>query len=365
MLLFASAVASPPSDVADLTNGELLGFRPAGATARENADAAELWKSVTERIIGDNWTTFTFGECVGLRESPQLNVAVHHQFGGPEHWVGPPLCPPECSGWELDTFKAMRLYLGAGPNTTLIDVGTWAGHMTACGGLLAARTHAFEPDPAAFAMSSTFVHANRKVLRSVHLSHAAMCPNGQSVADMAGVGPGNSMSRVGRRLQSPGAARRMWTWKSHCVHLESYLRKAALWPPNSRMLIKVDTESYECNLFSSLLGIARAALPDDRPSLHISMHPMFRACAPEEWDNAVELFSLYRFVVNWNGHGAQHRLPDGKERRAILAKSRGRSDDGPYIASDIAPMPLKMPSVGKGTPHTAIALGAIDKEWWS
>lgn len=191
------------------------------------------------------------------------------------------------NGWEPDTFQHFFRYLDR--TSTLIDFGTWIGPTILYGSKLAGQVYGIEGDPVAYAEAKINVQANRA--KNIHLQPGCVATHSQ-IMTMRSAAAGNSCSGLGNVSCGTAAV----AWNVQCYTLP-YLFHTWNIKLNNKTFIKIDIESYECQLLPSLLSWLLHT--SSKPTLHIAMHSQISTCAAQEYDSITKLAYSYKTV--WCG----------------------------------------------------------------
>mmetsp|Transcript_26086 Transcript_26086/g.43078 ORF Transcript_26086/g.43078 Transcript_26086/m.43078 type:complete len:379 (-) Transcript_26086:230-1366(-) len=218
--------------------------------------------------------------------------------------------------WEAPTFAAMRLYLT--PRSTLVDLGTWMGHFTLCGGLLARRVIGVEADPAAYAETTNNVQLSQQHLTAsvevLHMAVAPKCTPGEEVPMIGAAGSSTPHPlRPGRRGAPSGS---LGQWAVPCITVPSlFMMQQISFGPET--MIKMDIEATEFELFEGGLTdwlLERGSL---KPHLHLSTHDQSPGPSPtpSQWGAIQRLMLNYKYVTcACKGLGTREVLPHGSKR---------------------------------------------------
>ena len=87
----------------------------------------------------------------------------------------------------------------------------------------------------------------------------------------------------------------------------SYLLMVNKIPASKQTFIKIDVESYECELIPSWLDWLRTLI--DKPTLLISFHGgNVRCCSEEQYSKIIAVSKLYKSVLYTKGHEAHIKM---------------------------------------------------------
>ena len=165
--------------------------------------------------------------------------------------------------WEPETYAVFDRFIKS--DTVFIDVGAWIGSTALYGAQLAAETHAFEPDPIAFAELKANKEANRKKpwFKNVNIYQKALAIN----TGTAHLGSKNS---GGDSMSSVLFADEDQSWKVETIDLNNFLEIKNL-TELQPIFLKMDIEGGEYELVPTL----RNALEKTNSALFLSLHPEF------------------------------------------------------------------------------------------
>jgi len=198
-------------------------------------------------------------------------------------------------GWERKTFEIFEKYVTE--ETIVVDFGTWIGPTLLFHGQKSRASYGIEADPAAFAVAERNVWLNkdkdwgRSV--SVHSFCVGATEHAGKIMTMRGAkAPGASMSGITEKL----ARNPVGSWTVRCYTLPTILDSWDVVLSRQPVMLKIDVESYECQLVPSfydwLVGEERTSLP----VIYVSFHPQIKDCSPDEWARILKVFQLYDSV---------------------------------------------------------------------
>jgi len=198
-------------------------------------------------------------------------------------------------GWERKTFEIFEKYVTE--ETIVVDFGTWIGPTLLFHGQKSRASYGIEADPAAFAVAERNVWLNKDKdwaqSVSVHSFCVGSTEHAGKIMTMRGAkAPGASMSGITEAL----ARKPVGSWAVRCYTLPTILDSWDVVLSRQPVMLKIDVESYECQLVPSfydwLVGEERASLP----VIYVSFHPQIKDCSPEEWARVLKVFQLYDSV---------------------------------------------------------------------
>jgi FkbM family methyltransferase len=221
--------------------------------------------------------------------------------------------------WEPDLFRRYFEYVT--PKTTLVDFGTWIGPTILFGATRAKRVYGIEGDPVAYASALANVQLNADALKNIHLQPGCVATS-EERRTMKSAAAGNSCSGLGDVACGTAAVE----WKVQCYTLPHLF---TTWNIDVGPLtfIKIDVESYECELLPSLASWLTAA--PVKPTLHVAMHSQIARCSAEQYGKIDALIQTYGYVF-CNGARNKHEFKVGTA-----------CDSGELVLSDVLPSVAK------------------------
>ena len=205
--------------------------------------------------------------------------------------------------WEPDTFKIFLRHLPM--CTHYIDFGTWIGPTLFFATQLVSFSLGIEADPVAFADVSFNLALNRNKKWSEHTHLLASAIGSGTDANltpkafmMQSADPGNSCSGVAGigKWNYCGDPNRKINWTVNSYTLPAIMQAYDI-PSNRNTFVKVDVESFECELIPSwehwLTG-----LKNDKPTLFISLHPQITSCTREQFESIERIARLFKYVTD-------------------------------------------------------------------
>jgi FkbM family methyltransferase len=162
--------------------------------------------------------------------------------------------------WEPETFAIFDRHISR--ETMFIDVGAWIGSTSLYGAQLAQQTHAFEPDPVAFAELSRNIAANAGAhwFQRLSVYESAINKDGRSFTLGGSAEGADSMS-------SALFPNRESQWTVHALRLPDILSEHR--KTGQHVFLKVDIEGGEYDLLPEVRDI----LADPLVTAYISFHP--------------------------------------------------------------------------------------------
>jgi len=203
--------------------------------------------------------------------------------------------------WEPTTFTTFLKYLPSAKH--YIDIGTWIGPTLFFATQLVPFSLGIEADPSAFAYVSYNLALNRNRRWSEHtylLSAAVGVGSGYNTTpvhmSMLTSQPGNSCSGVGKVIITCGNdnAEKLFRWKVNAYSLPNIMHAYNI-PSKRTTFIKMDVESYECQLLPSWMQWL-SQLGNNKPTLYISFHSQIVSCSNEEYIAIAEIAKIYRKI---------------------------------------------------------------------
>ena len=203
--------------------------------------------------------------------------------------------------WEPETFTTFLKYLPSAKH--YIDIGTWIGPTLFFATQLVPFSLGIEADPSAFAYVSYNLALNRNKRWSEHtylLSAAVGVGSDVSSTpvqmSMLTSQPGNSCSGVGKVIITCGNnnSEKLFRWKVNAYSLPNIMHAYNI-PSKRTTFIKLDVESYECQLLPSWMQWL-SQLGNNKPTLYISFHSQIVSCSNEEYIAIAEVAKMYRKI---------------------------------------------------------------------
>lgn len=199
------------------------------------------------------------------------------------------------SSWEPETIDIF-LTLASGCRF-YVGFGTWIGPTLFFAAQLVDEAYGIEADPVAFARVETNLALNKDTTwaRHVHLNHHAigLGSHTEVLAEkvkMTSGKAGNSCSGLGEvSCVEEGAEKVSWTVNT--FSLPSFLMHWHI-PVSSDLFIKIDTESFECNLIPSWNSWLKAA-HGPKPIFFIAFHSQIVPCTTEQYKEIYEFAQLF------------------------------------------------------------------------
>lgn len=195
--------------------------------------------------------------------------------------------------WEPQTFinffkhlSGCRYYIG---------FGTWIGPTLFYAAQLVDEAYGIEADPVAFAHVEVNLALNKdKAWASrIYLNHHAVGLGSEDWNEtstklvMTSASAGNSCSGLGNKIAC-GSPKDVWQVSSYPL---PFLLKRWNLPATNDLFIKVDVESFECNLLPSWLPWLRNIGRSKKPVFHIAFHSQIEKCSQNEYKE------IYQFAV--------------------------------------------------------------------
>jgi FkbM family methyltransferase len=204
--------------------------------------------------------------------------------------------------WEAETFASFDHWLSDERVQYHVDFGTWIGPTLLYAAQKVKRAVGFEGDPVAFAVVERNLQWNEKRPWRPNIDmYAVAVVQGQGEGfkniEMRSSSAGNSCSGV--MSVAPCAYRKpekMVTWNVSAISLPAALKRLQI-PATDETFVKVDVESFECELFPSwrtwLETLSR------KPTLRITFHSQIRKCSDAQYSEISKIAALYKSL--WLG----------------------------------------------------------------
>ena len=211
--------------------------------------------------------------------------------------------------WEPETYNEFNYWL---PQSKFyVGFGTWIGVTLLFSAQLVEKAIGFEGDPAAYASVHTHLEGNshRSWYKHTHVYPVAVRAGEDSEARQVSMNSdheGNSCSGMKdvktRKDNACGSNMNKVSWDIDGYTLP-YLLKVNEIPASKETFIKIDVESYECELIPSWLDWLRNMT--DKPTLLIAFHGgNVRCCSKEQYNKIISVSKLYKSVLYTKGNEA-------------------------------------------------------------
>ena len=203
--------------------------------------------------------------------------------------------------WEDSTYRNFDRYM-ANYATHYVGFGTWVGVTLLYAAQYASVRHAvgIEADPAAFGAvtNNLRLNAHRSWAKKVEVYPVAvrMGTGKQKLRlKMQSAAAGNSCSG----LKAVACGNVAVTWKVDAYTLPNILHRGNI-PVSPHLFVKVDVESYECELLGSWVPWLR--LFQAKPTFHIAFHgPTVRKCSAAQYAGIQDFAALFKTVIDSTG----------------------------------------------------------------
>jgi FkbM family methyltransferase len=213
--------------------------------------------------------------------------------------------------WESATFAIFNRFLDR--QHSYIDIGAWIGPTVLYGCQLAKTAYALEPDPLAYAELSQNIALNKAIAENVRLFNACIAPQSGEVT-LGSRGEGNDST------SSLLFAKKRTHWTVRAFSFTDFVRQQAITDCN---FIKMDIEGGEYQLLPTMAEYLRV----HRPTLHLSLHPLYLKIRPLGWPGRVverlrqtsRILSSIGFYKHIYDHNGQELTP-----RQLLWQSRAK-----------------------------------------
>jgi FkbM family methyltransferase len=161
--------------------------------------------------------------------------------------------------WEPETFTIFDRFLDR--DHSYIDIGSWIGPTLLYACQIARRAYGIEPDPVAFEELKQNIALNTPIVDNVRLFNGCVAPKSGQVHFGSRSEAGDSTSSL---LFAKGKTK--WTVEGLCF--EEFIRQNEISDCN---FIKMDIEGGEYRVLPTMKRYLKA----NRPTLHVSLHPLF------------------------------------------------------------------------------------------
>ena len=203
--------------------------------------------------------------------------------------------------WEPDTYNEFNYWLPK--SQYYVGFGTWIGVTLFYGTQLVKKAVGFEGDPTAYA--SVYANLEGNSHRNWY-NHTFVYPvavrkgndNGEPKrVSMRSSSAGNScsgMKEIRMKNQACGNDINSVSWDIDAYTLPHLLMVNGI-PPNKETFVKIDVESYECELIPSWFDWLKSS--PSKPTLFISFHGQsVRCCSEYQYAKILEVSKLYKGV---------------------------------------------------------------------
>jgi FkbM family methyltransferase len=161
--------------------------------------------------------------------------------------------------WESSTFGIFARFLDR--EHSYIDIGAWIGPTVLYGCQLAKTAYGLEPDPLAYAELAQNIAVNPSIAGNVRLFNACIAPRSGEVT-LGSRGQGNDST------SSLLFAKKKTHWTVKAFSFPDFVREQGITDCN---FIKMDIEGGEYELLPTMAEYLRK----HRPTLHLSLHPLY------------------------------------------------------------------------------------------
>jgi len=195
--------------------------------------------------------------------------------------------------WEPETFNTFDTWLPK--HTHYIGFGTWIGVTLFYAAQNVNYAYGFDGDPSAFAQlernlqwnSNSFWGKKCKILPTAVIEGST---SKREMINMKSAGAGNSCSGI--KDVACGKVKTHWKVQGFTL---PYLMKYYSIPENSSTFVKIDVESYECELLPSWFQWLSQL--DNKPTLRVSLHGVYvRMCTKEQYAVIDNIAGLYNDI---------------------------------------------------------------------
>ena len=202
--------------------------------------------------------------------------------------------------WEPETFREFTYWLPK--SKYYVGFGTWIGVTLFYATQLVEKAIGFEGDPSAYAGLYSNLHGNS---HRTWYNHTYIYPvavragddeNGKKQVTMRSDKAGNScsgMEEIRRRKDNAcGNDMNKMSWDIDAYTLPHLLKFNNI-PVTKETFIKIDVESYECELIPSWFDWLKDSF--DKPTMIISFHgPSVRCCSIDQYNKILALSRIYK-----------------------------------------------------------------------
>lgn len=216
--------------------------------------------------------------------------------------------------WETWTLTTFMCYIDH--RTTVVDFGAWIGPTLLFHAHFSKRSFGIEADPVAFAVLQSNVRLNKNLSANIALDAGAIGVANHRVK-MYSANAGNSCSGLG--AVGCGAPKYQWLVATYTLQ---YMFDIHGIDVSNSTFIKIDVESYECELVSSLclcrpykkysIQLPRLQLwlkhARSKPTILVAMHARISKCSEDALIGIADLIKSYKqakcsFGLVWSVDG--------------------------------------------------------------
>lgn len=202
--------------------------------------------------------------------------------------------------WEPNTYNEFNYWIPK--SRYYVGFGTWIGVTLFYGAQMVEKAVGFEGDPSAYAVvySNLAGNSHRRWYNHTYIYPVAVREGhnqfqGKSIS-MRSAAAGNSCSGISeiktRKDNACGNDMNNESWNINAYTL-SHLLKLNEIPTTKETFIKVDVESYECELIPSWYDWMKKM--SSKPTLFVSFHGNnVRCCSKEQYDKILDFSELYK-----------------------------------------------------------------------
>jgi len=182
--------------------------------------------------------------------------------------------------WEEDTYRILEKYLDS--DHSYIDIGAWIGPTVLYAAQIAKKTYAIEPDPLAFKELEKNVSLNPALKQKISLHEK--CINVSSGKVRYG-----SPSKGGDTISSLRFGDSENAWVVDGITFDDFVKENVITDCN---LIKMDIEGAEAIVVPTM----KPYLERNKPTLHLSMHPMFFSNPKKDTERIIDVLKIYKYL---------------------------------------------------------------------
>ena len=184
--------------------------------------------------------------------------------------------------WESNTFKIFDTFLDS--NHSYIDLGAWIGPTVLYGCQKAKFCYAIEPDPVAFKQLKNNVNLNPNLISRISFSNSC-------VTDSSGITYLTTKGEFGDSCSSATFKKSSKSIRVSSTTLQQFFLDNSIADCN---FIKIDIEGGE---FSVLPNMSKL-LEEEKPTLHISLHPGLMENPKESMRQIYDIICKYDFLYD-------------------------------------------------------------------
>ena len=185
--------------------------------------------------------------------------------------------------WEPETFKIFDIFLDK--NYSYIDLGAWIGPTVLYGCQNAKFCYAIEPDPVAFKNLKNNIDLNSHLCARIKLSK-------QCITNFSGITYLNPKNKtMGDSMSSMIFEKSSISCKVEGISFDQFIIDNSIDDCN---FIKMDIEGGEFTVLPTMQNF----LHKEKPTIHLSLHPLWMKNPENELKKIYEIISKYNYIYD-------------------------------------------------------------------